>query len=175
MTLRFKPVETNRELREFLSFPERVYGSDPRYVPPSHQQIRGWFRGDVPGVGLYSLRRDGEVVARTTLHSDASFDAKLGRPLQLFGLTEFVDDTEVSRALFDAICAAGLDAGKAGVFGPVSLLPNQSGGVITSGYEDRGFIDSAWNFPYYPESYERYGFTRRFTADTWICPVAADP
>jgi len=177
MTFRFEPVESRRDLRDFLALTGRVYEADPRHIPTLRQQIRGWSRGEIPGVRLFVLREaSGEVVARTTLHTDADFDAKLGRPLQLFGLAEFVGTPGVSEALFDAICAAGGAGGKAGAFGPVSLLPNQAGGVITSGYDDRGFIDSAWNHPYYPAAYERYGFVRRFEADTWICPVtSADP
>lgn len=177
MTFRFEPVESRRDLRDFLALTRRVYGTDPRHVPPLRQQVRGWHRGEVPGVRLYVLRdgRTGEVVGRTTLHTDAAFDAKLGRPAQLFGLTEFVDAAGVSEALFDAIGAAGRAGGKAAAFGPVSLLPNQAGGVITSGFADRGFIDSAWNHPYYVAAYEAYGFTRRFASDTWICPTTGDP
>ena len=55
-----------------------------------------------------------------------------------------------ARPLFEAIVTAAHAAGdREALFGPVALLPNQSGGVITSGYADRGFIDSAWNPPRY--------------------------
>jgi GNAT superfamily N-acetyltransferase len=173
--VRLLPVESRRDLREFQALTDRLYGGDPRWVPPLREQLTRWLRGEVPGVRLCVLRdASGSVVARTTLHTDDAFDAKLGRAVQLFGLTEFVDADGVSEALFDAICVAGRRAGRAAAFGPVSLLPNQSGGVITSGYEDRGFIDSAWNHPSYPAAYERYGFGRRFEGDTWICPVAGD-
>jgi len=171
--MKLTPVSDRRDLRDFVALTERIYGRDPRHVPTLRQQIRGWFRGEVPGVRLYVMRNDsGETVARTTLHTDPAFDAKLGRPLQMFGLTEFTDSDGVAEALFDAICAAGRQAAKAAAFGPVALLPNQSGGVITSGFGDRGFIDSAWNHDYYPAAYEKYGFAPRFEADTWICPVA---
>lgn len=176
MTFTFEEVRTRRGLREFIGLTRRLHGGDARFVPPLRQQIRGWYRGEVPGVRLYVLRdAAGRVVARTTLHTDAAFDAKIGRPVQLFGLTEFTDDERAARALFDAIRAAGAQAGRAAAFGPVSLLPNQSGGVITSGFSERGFIDSAWNPAYYPRAYEAYGFARRFESDTWICPVTADP
>ncbi|MFI9503260.1 hypothetical protein [Nocardia sp. NPDC052566] len=162
-------VRSAGELREFLALPGELH--DDRYVPTPHQTIRRWYRD---GIGLYLLRDEaGQVLARTTLHTDDAFDAKLGRRLQLFGLTEF--RTGAGDALFDAICAAGRAAGRTGAFGPVSLLPNQSGGVITSGHHERGFIDSAWNPPHYPAAYESYGFQRRFESDTWICPVDADP
>jgi hypothetical protein len=176
MSFHLEQVQGSRDLRDFIALTDHVYSQDRRYVPAQRQQIRRWFRGEIPGVGLYVLRGgNGKIAARTTLHTSSDFDAKLGRPLQLFGLTEFTDSTEVSQALFDAICSAGRTAGKAGAFGPVSLLPNQAGGVITSGYDNRGFIDSAWNYPYYPAAYESYGFARRFESDTWICPLTGEP
>ncbi|MFC4120923.1 hypothetical protein [Nonomuraea zeae] len=165
-----RPVETRADLREFLALTDRVYAGEPRFVPPLHAQVRTWHR---QGVGLFLLRRNGQVVARTTLHTDAALDAKLGRATQLFGLTEFV--AEAAEELFDGICAAGAAGGRQAAFGPVSLLPNQAGGVITGGFGERGFIDSAWNHPYYPAAYEAYGFARRFESDTWICPVPPEP
>lgn len=168
MTL--QPVETRRDLRDFLVLTDQLYAGEPRYIPPLHAQVRAWWKG---GVRLSVLRRRGQVVARTTLHTDAALDARLGRATQLFGLTEFAEDA--AGELFDGIQAAAREGGRQAVFGPVSLLPNQAGGVITSGFEERGFIDSAWNRPSYPAAYEGYGFTRRFESDTWICPVPGEP
>jgi hypothetical protein len=92
-------VTGRRDLGDFLAMTARIYGRDPRHVPLLRQQIRRWFRGEVPGVRLYVMRNDrGETVARTTLHADPALDAKLGRPLQLFGLTEFADGDGVAEA-----------------------------------------------------------------------------
>lgn len=166
--MRLEPVMGRRGLREFFAVTDRIYAGNPRWVPPIRQQVRGWWRD---GVRLFVLRdRQGRPVARTTLHTDDAFDAKLGQRHQLFGLTEFASFA-AAEALFDAVETAGRQAGRQAVFGPVSLLPNQSGGVITAGYEERGFIDSAYNPDFYPAAYERAGFSRRFEADTWICPV----
>ncbi|MCZ7438167.1 GNAT family N-acetyltransferase [Micromonospora sp. WMMC241] len=163
---RFERVTGRSALRDFLTLTDRLYANEPRYVPTPRQQIRRWWRDGVP---MYVLRdATGAVVGRTTVHTDADLDAKLGRRCQLFGLTEFT--APAARGLFDAIDAhAGADRDL--LFGPVALLPNQAGGVITDGYDDRGFVDSAWNPPHYPAAYEASGFTRRFVSDTWICPV----
>ncbi|SEG99811.1 hypothetical protein SAMN05444920_11487 [Nonomuraea solani] len=163
-------VDSRRDLRDFLALTGRLYAGDERFVPPLHATVRAWHRQGVP---MFLLRRGGRVVARTTLHTDAALDAKLGRATQLFGLTEF--ERDAAEELFDGIGAAGLDGGREAAFGPVSLLPNQAGGIITSGFGERGFIDSAWNHAYYPDAYEAYGFTRRFESDTWICPVPDEP
>jgi hypothetical protein len=168
--MRVEPVTDRRALRDFLDLPLRLHPRD-RYVPLVSSVVTGWWRS---GKTQLHLVRDqaGTAVGRLCLHRDAGFDAKLG-PHQLFGLAEFVDDDAVAGALFDL---AASRAGGLPLFGPVALLPNQTGGVITSGFAERGFVDSAWNPAYYPGAYERHGFTRRFEADTWLCDLTtADP
>ena len=166
--MRLEPVTGRSGLRDFFAVADRIYAGNPRWVPPIRAQVRRWWRD---GVRLFVLRDGaGRLVGRTTMHADDAFDAKLGQRCQLFGLTEFVD-FRAAEALFDAIAQAGRQARRDTLFGPVALLPNQAGGVITAGFEGRGFIDSAYNPDFYPAAYERSGFTRRFEADTWICPV----
>jgi ribosomal protein S18 acetylase RimI-like enzyme len=153
-------VTTRKDYRDFLELPLRLHPRD-RYVPLPAPVIAAHRRV----AELYVVRdTTGRVAGRTSVHRDAAFDAKAG-PRQLFGHTEFVDDDAVFAALMEV---AGARAGGRALFGPVALLPNQTGGVITSGFADRGFVDSAWNPAYYPAMYSRHGFTRRFEADTWI-------
>jgi hypothetical protein len=154
------PVTSKADFRDFLDLPLRLHPRD-RYVPLPAPVIAAHRRT----AELFIVRdATGRVAGRTSVHRDAAFDAKAGAR-QLFGHTEFVDDEAVFAALTEVATARaeGRD-----LFGPVALLPNQTGGVITSGFADRGFIDSAWNPDYYPAMYERHGFTRRFEADTWI-------
>ena len=163
MTVQVERVASRADLRAFCDLPLRLH---PRgcYVPLPSSVVAAHART----AALY-LARDGSgrVVGRTGVHRDAAFDAKVG-PRQLFGHTEFVDDD----AVFAALVATAADrAGGRPLFGPVALLPNQTGGVITSGFGERGFVDSAWNPAYYPAAYERHGFARRFEADTWIVDV----
>ncbi|MFG2046607.1 hypothetical protein ACGFIW_04160 [Micromonospora sp. NPDC048935] len=158
--MRLEPVRSRADLRAFVDFPLRLHPTD-RYVPLLSSVIAA-HRG---AAELFVVRdRRGEVVGRTSMHRSAPFDAKIG-PRQLFGHTEFVDDDDVFTTIIDAVEAR---ADGRQLFGPVALLPNQTGGVITSGFADRGFVDSAWNPAYYPKMYERHGFHRRFEADTWL-------
>nr|WP_202511611.1 hypothetical protein [Streptomyces sp. SID3343] len=154
-------------MRDFCALPLRLHPKE-RYVPVLRGQIRRWSRA---GVELYVVRDGaGRAVGRTCLHTDDRFDAKLNGRHQLFGLTEFADDVAVFETLVDLMHRRAAAAGRQRLFGPVALLPNQTGGVITSGFAERGFVDSAWNPARYPETYERAGFARRFSASTWICP-----
>ncbi|MFF5179822.1 hypothetical protein ACFY2Q_17515 [Micromonospora sp. NPDC000316] len=158
--MRLVPVQSRADLRAFVDFPLRLHPTD-RYVPLLSSVIAAHRRT----AELFLVRdRHGDVVGRTSVHRSAAFDAKVG-PRQLFGHTEFVDDDDVFAAIMDGVEAR---AGGRPLFGPVALLPNQTGGVITSGFADRGFVDSAWNPAYYPRMYERHGFHSRFEADTWL-------
>jgi hypothetical protein len=158
--MRATPVRSRADFRDFCTLPVRLHPRD-RYVPLPVPVLARHRR-----TAAFYLVRDaaGRAVGRTSVHRDPAFDARVG-PHQLFGHTEFVDDDAVFAALM-AVTGSRLPA-----FGPVALLPNQTGGVITSGFGARGFVDSAWNPAYYPAMYERHGFARRFEADTWIVDV----
>lgn len=167
------PVRTDGDLRAFVDLPLRLHPGD-RYVPLWQDGIRGWWTGDGPhtahGDVDLVLARDatGTVVGRATVHSDRRMDERLGTPTQLMGATEFTDAAVLSALTAHAEEHARA-AGRTAVLGPVSLLPNQTGGVITSGFAERGFLDSPWNPEHYPAAWEAAGFTPVWPAATWIC------
>ena len=175
--MRIETVSDARALREFVDLPNRLWPRELA-VPLLESTIRSWYRGTSPHpepVRLVLVRDDdGRVVGRSTVHTDARLDAKFGVTSQLFGATDFAS-AEAASALFAHLDETGRSAGKQQLLGPVSLLPNQSAGVITSGFAERGFVDSAWNPEWVPEVYEAAGFTRTQEAQTWSVEVGAVP
>ena len=168
-----RAVTDKRELRRWLDLTDRLYADAPGFIPPLRQQIHDFFEGKAPylrhGEIEFLSVLDGEnVVGRTTAHTNSKLDKKLGGRHLLFGFTEFVEDDDVFAALLGGLEAKAGQIGAGRLLGPVNLLPNQSGGVITSGFERRGFVDSAYNLPYYPAVYERHGFERLFEGATFI-------
>jgi hypothetical protein len=168
-------VDGDRSFREWCALTDRLYASTPQFIPPLRGQLRDFYRQKAPyfahgDIEFLSIVSDGKVVARTTAHTNTKLDAKLGASQLLFGFTEFVDDDGVFGALADALEQRARAHGAAGLFGPANLLPNQSGGVVTSGFEQRGFVDSPYNLPYYAGVYERHGFARVFEGATFVAP-----
>lgn len=170
---RVVPVLTGRDFAEFVELPLRLHPAD-RYVPVPRPTLRRWWtKGDALGRPVeFWLARDasGATVGRCVSHHDPRLDAKLGERLQLFGLCEFADATALG-ALTVHLDRRATDSDRAALLGPVNLLPNQSGGVITSGFADRGFVDSAWNPGHYPLDYAAHGYREWFPADTWQLPI----
>lgn len=166
-------VRTPAALGVFIDLPRRLHPRD-RYVPLWSDVITRWWSGRGPHVEHGDLElllvRDpgGAVVGRSTVHTDTRMDQRLGEPTVLLGATEFTG----AEALAELTAYARQWArarGRTSLLGPVSLLPNQTGGVITSGFEDRGFVDSAWNPRHYPRAWEASGFTPVWPSATWVC------
>ena len=171
--LECRPVSSSRELDDWLALTDRIYAETPQFVPPLRAQVRDLLTGTAPvlrhgEIELLSFVRDGTVVGRTTAHTNSKLDEKLGGRLLLFGFTEFVAEEEVFAAMAAALEERAHRIGASRLFGPASLLPNQSGGVVTSGYEERGFVDSPYNHAYYPAFYERHGYSRLFEGETFV-------
>jgi hypothetical protein len=172
-------VTDKRALREWCALTDRLYAEATGFIPPLQQQLRDFYERKAPyfrqgSIVFLSVIRDGSVVARTTAHTNAKLDTKLGTKHLLFGFTEFVDDDAAFGVLVDELDATARRLGATRLLGPVNLLPNQSGGVVTSGYEKRGFVDSPYNLPYYPAAYERRGFARVFEGSTFIASLTGD-
>ena len=172
--LRVVPVRTRRELRDFLHLPAWDERTPTHAVPLWHSSIRRWWTGRGPHrahgpVELFLARdRAGTVRGRTTLHTDSRMDARLGEPTLLMGATDFADRAALAALVEHALAEARL-RGRTRLLGPVSLLPNQVGGVITSGFEQPGFLDAPWNPEHHPADWEALGFERIWTGATWRC------
>lgn len=173
--MRIHTVETRTELDEFQRLTSRVHPRDLA-VPLLESTVRSWWNGHSPHpepIRLLVLRDSaGDVIGRTTVHTDARLDERLGQPSLLFGATDFAD-AAAARFLLAHLDELGSRSGRRQLFGPVSLLPNQAGGVITSGFEERGFVDSAWNPEWVPSVYEDAGFERWGESDTWVVETSA--
>ncbi|WP_374928155.1 GNAT family N-acetyltransferase [Kytococcus sedentarius] len=171
--MRVDPVRSRADLRAFCELPVGLHPTE-HYVPLLEDTVRAWHRGEGPhtdhGEVELLLARDasGEVVGRTTVHSDDRMDARLGTAATLLGATEFAGP-EALGALVEAASERARRDSRSVLLGPVSLLPNQTGGVITSGHDERGFVDSPWNPDWYPAAWEDCGFQPLWPGATWIC------
>ena len=172
--LRVEPVRTRADLRDFLTVHPWGTRRETHGVPLWHSTIRSWFTGQGPHrehgpVELVVVRDPwGAVAGRTTLHTDARMDEKLGEPTLLLGATEFAGEAALA-AMVRYAEAVARQRGRTRLLGPVSLLPNQVGGVVTSGWDEPGFLDGPWSPPHYPRDWEALGFERIWEGSTWVC------
>lgn len=164
-------VETRAQLREFCAVPAWLTPAEvASRVPLLRSDMVAWQRGKswFPSPVTLLLARDahGAIVGRCTVHAHADMDAKLGSPTLLFGALEFAH-RDAFEALMSTVEEHAARTGKTHIMGPVSLLPNETGGVVVSGHEHPGFFDSAWNSPLVSHAFETSGFTTFSGGRTW--------
>ena len=172
-------VETRAQLREFCAVPAWMTPAEvASRVPLLRSDVVAWHRGRswFPGPVTLLLARDahGTVVGRCTAHAHAGVDAKLGFPTLLFGALEFAH-RDAFEALMATIDEHAARTGKTHIMGPVSLLPNETGGVVVAGHEHPGFFDSAWNSPLVSHAFETSGFTQFRGCRTWEVDLGKVP
>ena len=164
-------VETRAQLREFCAVPAWMTPAEvASRVPLLRSDMVAWHRGKswFPSPVTLLLARDthGTVVGRCTVHAHPDMDAKLGSPTLLFGALEFAH-RDAFEALMAEVDEHAARTGKTHIMGPVSLLPNETGGVVVAGHEYPGFFDSAWNSPMVSHAFETSGFTPFSGGRTW--------
>ena len=168
-------VKSITDLNRWLDFTDKLY-TNGLFVPPVRQNILRLFQGKTPyqhtdmEVKFFIVEDAHQhVVARTTFHRSLKFNKKMFGDLQLFGFTEFIDDYNVFHFLFSQLKKMAQESNRTMLLGPANLLPNQFGGVVTSGFDQRGFVDNVYNHAYYPRFYKEFGFKNVFESQTFVC------
>lgn len=166
MAVIVKTVETSKEEKIFIQFANKLYKDCPYYVPTLDFDERDVFNPKKnPALEFCDCERflaykDGEVVGRIAALINHRANERWNYRHVRFGWVDFIDDMEVSRALFDAAAAWGKERGMTEINGPVGFTDFDKEGAVVSGFEHLGAMSQLYNFPYYVAHYDAYGFRK---------------
>jgi GNAT superfamily N-acetyltransferase len=161
-----RPVSTAAERRAFLSFPWRVYGNDPVWVPPLMPErkkridpARGPFfeHGDAD---FFVAWRGREPVGTICAAEDRARNRFLQTREALFGFFECIDDTSVAAAMFDTAAGWARERGLDSLYGPFNLDYEDGYGILVEGYDTPQVLLCGHTPPYYRDLVERHGFVK---------------
>ncbi|MGL5838945.1 MAG: N-acetyltransferase [Sphingorhabdus sp.] len=166
--LRIEPVSGKASLTEFINLPFRLYGSDPNWVPPLKDEVRGLI---TPGknpwlehgeIQLFLAMRASTVVGRISAHIDRlalrqPAEQGMGPGTGFWGLFE-----AESEAVAAALIAAAEDwlrgKGMTKVLGPVSLAMWDEPGLLVQGHDHPPTVMMGHNSPAYEAWIENSGY-----------------
>jgi GNAT superfamily N-acetyltransferase len=77
-----------------------------------------------------------------------------------FGFVDFIDDEEVSTALFEAVEKWALEKGMNGMHGPLGFTDLDHEGLLVWGFDQLATMATAYSFPYYKEHVEKLGYVK---------------
>lgn len=106
-------VTSRKQMNEFIRFTDELYKDCHQYVPDLHSDVRDTFNpkknAALQFVQLqpFIAYKDGKVVGRVAAIINPHANEKWKNRVVRFGMIDFIDDREVSRALLDAVAAWG--------------------------------------------------------------------
>ncbi len=151
-------------LEDFIDFPWQLYRGDDNWIPPSKENLRYrlskrhhfFDHGQARHFIAYGCNR--EVLGRVC----ANINYRLiinGEQIGHVGFFESIDDYSVTEALLDAAMDYLYEQGVKTVWGPVNYATLYEYRFVTKGFDKKTFFSDIYNPPYYPEHFQRYGFS----------------
>ncbi len=113
----------------------------------------------------YTAWREGKMVGRIAgiVNHEANRHWKVKKVR--FSWFDFIDDKEVSHALLDKVADWGRSKGMEVMNGPAGFTDFDHQGLLIEGYDYNSPMASLYNYPYYVDHFEAYGFKKE---SDWI-------
>ena len=153
------------ELVKFTHFQIDLYKGNPYYVPPLViDDVNTLLPDRNPAFDFcecacfMAYDDKGNVVGRIAAIINKAVNERKNALEMRFGWLDFVDDEEVSKALFEAASDWGRKKGMKKIVGPLGFTDLDHEGMLTDGYEELGTMATIYNYPYYVRHLEKLGF-----------------
>ena len=159
-----KAVVDKREQKRFLNLPWVLHRSDPHWTPPlrrNQEELVGFRSHAFYEQGesqAFLAIKDGEVCGRISAIIYPEHNRQYQEKRGFFGFFESIDDTDVSRALFQAAENWLAEQGMTTIRGPANPSLHYEWGLLVDGFYEPAWFLMTYNPSYYQRLVEDYGF-----------------
>ena len=162
-SIQIKRVETKKDLKRFIEFHYDLYKGNPYDVPNLYSdEVNTLSKNknaafDFCEAEYYLALKEGKIVGRVAAIINHKANEKWKKKDVRFGWIDFIDDIEVSRALFEAVEEYGRKKGMNYIVGPLGFTDMDPEGMLTWGFDKLGTMATIYNYEYYPQHMEKLG------------------
>jgi hypothetical protein len=162
--IELKEVKTNKDLKAFVKFPFDLYKDSKYWVPPIiREELKTFNKKENPVFNdaeatLFLAYKNNVVVGRVACIINWLEVKNKDLKKMRFGWFDFIDDMEVSKALFNKVEAIGKHHNLEFAEGPVGFSNLDKVGVMTEGFDSIASMVTWYNYPYYIKHYEAAGY-----------------
>lgn len=160
-----KLVKSCKDKKTFLDFPLKLYKDNPYFVPPLYSDEQKIFKKDYyynqTSESIFFLAfKDGKCVGRIQGILQNASNEKWKQSRIRFTRFDSINDQEVADALFKHIedWARVLDIKQ--IVGPLGYSDFEREGLLIKGFDYLSTFEEQYNFPYYQNLIENYGFRK---------------
>ena len=166
MSITVKEVLNKKQLKQWVRFPTKLYKDNANFVPfLENDEIETFTKEKNPAYAFCETRlflayKNDEIVGRIAGLINHAYNKKWDRNAIRFTRFDFIDDYEVSKALFDAVVEWGKERGFSSIMGPIGFTDMDHEGMLVEGFEEFNMSITFYNHPYYLEHMERLGLVK---------------
>ncbi|MCR5827068.1 MAG: N-acetyltransferase [Bacteroidales bacterium] len=163
-SVKIVPVETKKQLRQFINFSLDLYKDNPYYVPELAMDTKASLTTN-PALSFCQCQpflayKDGKVAGRVVALINPRANATWKTNDVRFNWIDFIEDYEVCKALLDAVVAWGKERGMDGLEGPIGFIDYDREGCLVEGFDKMSTMSLAFCYPYYSRYFDRYGLEK---------------
>jgi GNAT superfamily N-acetyltransferase len=166
MSIVIREIKDSSGLKDFIRFPNRLYKSEPCFVPPLlYDEASTLNPKKNPAFDYCEARywlayKDGKIAGRIAGIINKAYIEKWKKKHIRFGWFDFEDDAEIANLLIEKVEDWGRSLGMEAVHGPLGFTDLDFEGMLVDGFEERGTIAALYNYEYYPRHLEKAGYTK---------------
>jgi hypothetical protein len=181
MAIEIKEVLNRNELKKFIKFQNKLYENNKYYVPALvFDELNTLQKEKNPAFDYCTAKywlayKDGNIVGRIAGIINNSYIEKWGNKYVRFGWVDFIEDEEVSKALFATLENWAKENGMTGIHGPLGFTDLDKEGMLVEGFDEMGNMTTYYNSPYYPQHLEKMGYKKDVDWLQYIINVPQTP
>lgn len=161
-----REVKTRKDRLEYVEFPNKMYKDVPQYVPCMvMDEMANINEKKNPAFSYCDMRfflaeKNGKTVGR--IGGIISHKANNIWNTSQIRITrmDFIEDYEVFVKLIETIEEWGRKENLSAMIGPIGFCDLDKEGMLIDGFDQQGMFITYYNYPYYAEFMERYGFEK---------------
>ena len=166
MSIIIKEVVGKKDLKKWVDFPNKLYKKVPAYVPFLFNDEMDTFTKaknpayDFCETKLFLAYIDHKIVGRIGALINHAYNKKWNKNAMRFTRFDFIDDYEVSEALFNEVIKWAKEDNLTEVMGPIGFTDLDHEGMVVEGFDELNMSITFYNHPYYIKHMERLGLTK---------------
>lgn len=166
MSIIIKEVLTKKDLKKWVDFPNKLYKDVKPYVPfLFSDELSTFTKEQNPAykfceTKLFLAYKENKIVGRIGALINNAANEKWKTNAIRFTRFDFIDDYEVSTALFNEVIKWGKERGFTKVMGPIGFTDMDHEGMLIEGFDELNMSITFYNHPYYITHMEKLGLVK---------------
>lgn len=159
-----KEISSKKDIKKFIKFPNKLYKGAPNFIPELMSEEYSMFFPETNfsfeycKAKFFLCYKDGELAGRVAAIVNENANERWDQKRIRFSRIDFIDDMEVSGALFGAVEDWAKELGLNEVAGPLGFTDLDKEGLLIDGFDRMATSVTIYNYPYYPKHFEAHGY-----------------